>query len=74
MSADPKIKMTAAEYLVFERASGERHEFYQGDIFAMSGASRKHNIISLNLASAKELRIQLAEQGIVVNAGGRGKS
>lgn len=46
----PAIKyVTAAEYLAFEREAEERHEFYKGEIFAMSGASFKHNIIEDNL-------------------------
>jgi Uma2 family endonuclease len=40
---------TEQEYLAFERASQEKHEVYKGEIFAMSGASFKHNIIQVNL-------------------------
>lgn len=43
--------MTASEYLVFERSSEEKHEYYRGEIFAMGGASRAHNTISLNIGS-----------------------
>ena len=52
MAAQPQqqpIRMTESEYLEFERASEIRHEYYKGEIFAMSGASRVHNIISINL-------------------------
>ncbi|HEX8676848.1 MAG TPA: Uma2 family endonuclease [Segetibacter sp.] len=46
----PAIKYsTAAEYLSFEREGEERHEYYKGEIYAMSGASFKHNIIEDNL-------------------------
>jgi Uma2 family endonuclease len=53
-----KKKFTVQEYLEFEKASLERHEFYKGEIFqmyghgellAMSGASNRHNIIFSNL-------------------------
>lgn len=37
------------EYLERERAAFEKHEYYQGEIFAMSGASLEHNIIFSNL-------------------------
>jgi Uma2 family endonuclease len=37
------------EYLEMERASLEKHEYYQGEIFAMSGASLKHNDVFSNL-------------------------
>ncbi len=37
------------EYLAFEREAEERHEYYRGEMFAMSGASFKHNVIEDNL-------------------------
>ncbi len=46
----PELKyMTEQEYLAFERSSSEKHEYYQGDIFNMSGASQKHNKVDSNL-------------------------
>ncbi|MDQ6812235.1 MAG: Uma2 family endonuclease [Bacteroidota bacterium] len=48
--AQPAIKhVTEAEYLAFERVAEDRHEFYKGEIFLMSGASFKHNVIEDNL-------------------------
>ncbi len=47
--AAEKLNMDAQAYLAFERAAEERHEFVDGDIFAMSGASRKHNLINGNI-------------------------
>jgi Uma2 family endonuclease len=38
--------MTEAEYLAFERSSEIKHEFVDGEIYAMSGASRNHNLIA----------------------------
>ena len=49
MSAIPKTKLTPAEYLEFERKSDVRHEYFKGEIFAMSGAKRNHCLISVNL-------------------------
>lgn len=40
--------VTAEEYLKFERNSKRKHEFFDGEIVAMAGASIKHNIISSN--------------------------
>ena len=37
------------EYLEMENAATEKHEYYKGEIFAMSGASGRHNVISSNL-------------------------
>jgi len=44
-----KKKFTIEEYLEYENASQEKHEYYQGEMFAMSGAKLSHNIISGNL-------------------------
>ena len=44
-----KYKYTIEEYLQMEEASDEKHEYYQGEIFAMAGAKVPHNIISVNL-------------------------
>jgi Uma2 family endonuclease len=50
MSAIPKTKLTPAEYLEFERRSEIKHEYFDGEIFAMSGAKRNHNKITTNLS------------------------
>ncbi len=45
-----KNKITPEEYLAFERSSLDmKHEFFNGEIFAMVGAGRKHNRINVNL-------------------------
>jgi len=49
--------ITEEEYLALERESEIRHEYYDGEIFAMSGASEKHNLIVVNLI--RELSSQL---------------
>lgn len=57
MTAQPqeKDKMTPAEYLALERGSLDvKHEFFDGYLFAMVGAGRRHNRINVNLAG--ELR------------------
>ncbi len=40
---------TIQEYLEMENEALEKHEYYNGDIFAMSGAGHRHNIISINV-------------------------
>ena len=47
-------KYTPEEYLAFEREAEEKHEFIDGEIIAMAGASREHNLIGVNVSS--ELR------------------
>ena len=49
MSTAPKTHLTAQEYLVIERASEIRSEYFRGEMFAMTGASRAHNLICANL-------------------------
>ncbi len=47
MSALPTVPlaMTEAEYLAFERASASKHEYLNGEVFDMTGASEAHNLI-----------------------------
>src|SRR3954454_1370233 len=48
--SEPAIKhITEAAYLALERQAEDRHEYYKGEIFLMSGASFKHNLIEDNL-------------------------
>ncbi|MDQ2864237.1 MAG: Uma2 family endonuclease [Bacteroidota bacterium] len=44
-----KEKISVEEYLEWENSSTEKHEYYKGEIFAMSGAKVAHNIIAGNL-------------------------
>jgi Uma2 family endonuclease len=45
-----KIRYTVEEYLALERASEERHEYLDGDVYAMAGESPEHGAICVNLA------------------------
>ena len=46
MSAVAAIKyITEEEYLLTEETTLERHEYYQGEVFAMSGGSINHEVI-----------------------------
>ncbi|MDQ1592365.1 MAG: hypothetical protein QOG71_2992 [Pyrinomonadaceae bacterium] len=48
--------ITSEEYLALERAAEYKSEYLDGEIFAMVGASRKHNLIAGNVfASFKQL-------------------
>ena len=58
MSAMPKKKLTAAEYLAIERAAEFKSEFYDGEMFAMSGASREHNTLKENLVGEFFVRLK----------------
>ena len=52
---------TIEEYLQMETASDEKHEYYQGEVFAMSGALQAHNAIATNVLA--ELRSKLKGKG-----------
>lgn len=47
-----KKKFSIEEYLEMENAATEKHEYYKGEIFAMSGAKMPHNEISSNLMTS----------------------
>ena len=48
MSSASKTKFTVAEYLAIERKSESKHEFFDGDIFAMTGGTPAHSLIASN--------------------------
>lgn len=61
---EPAVKynyISPEEYLEQERAAKEKHEYYRGEIFAMSGASKEHNEIHSNIFG--ELAHQLKGKG-----------
>jgi Uma2 family endonuclease len=47
----PLTYLTVQEYLKAEEKSEIRHEYIAGQVFAMSGSSKEHNTITLNIAS-----------------------
>ena len=51
MSIANKYRITEQQYLHGELQSQIKHEFVQGEVFAMVGATSAHNWISLNVAS-----------------------
>jgi len=44
-----KRNYTVKEYLEMEKASTVKHEYFQGEVFAMSGATFNHNLIFSNV-------------------------
>jgi Uma2 family endonuclease len=53
-------RYTIEEYLALERSASCKSEFHDGEIYAMTGASRKHNLITVNIA--RELSVQLKKR------------
>lgn len=58
MSAIPQDRFTFEEYLSREKVADYKSEFYQGEIFAMTGGSPTHNDIGVNLVSTLKNRLR----------------
>ncbi|HZZ79784.1 MAG TPA: Uma2 family endonuclease [Gemmataceae bacterium] len=54
----PKPLLSAQEYLARERKAAFKSEFYRGEMFAMAGASWKHNLITANVASETQQQLK----------------
>jgi Uma2 family endonuclease len=52
-------RMSAAEYLVWEREQRDKHEYHLGEVFLMAGGSPRHN--DLASAMSGELRLALRD-------------
>ncbi len=61
MSSQSKKHYTLEEYFALELANNEKYEFWNGEVFCMSGASLAHNQIAINIGT--EARMQLRERG-----------
>ena len=57
MAANPELRYTLEEYLELERTSEERFEFWNGEVFCMSGASPEHERILRNMLVYLTLKI-----------------
>ena len=52
---EPPVKtpiFSAEDYLAWEPAQLDRHEYVDGDVFAMAGAEDRHVTVSMNIAFA----------------------
>jgi Uma2 family endonuclease len=58
MVAYGKKTFTIEEYLDYENASPGKHEYYQGEIFAMAGAGLRHNLLFSNLFTEIGIRLK----------------
>ena len=59
MASQPKTYYSPEEYLALERSCVTKHEYYNGEIFAMGGASKQHVLIVTNVVG--ELHSELKE-------------
>jgi Uma2 family endonuclease len=58
MAAIPKTSVSQEEYLELERKAPNKSEYYDGEIFAMAGATKEHNkiVASIIIALGQHLR------------------
>jgi Uma2 family endonuclease len=61
MASNPKKLFTPEEYLAIERDADYKSEYFDGEIFAMAGASEEHNLIAGNIFAS--LHSQVRQQG-----------
>ena len=61
-----QTRLTPEEYITFERKALPdteiiRHEYINDELIAMSGASRAHNLITINISTALHSRLRGSE-------------
>src|SRR5258708_7680372 len=61
MSALPEMTWTVERYLAFERESDLRHEYLNREIFALAGASLRHNLIAANTLASLHSQLRKRE-------------
>ena len=76
MSTLPELPISAEDYLNAEHEAPIRSEYINGEVFAMSGASRRHVLITTNIISAlkqssggSDCRVYANEMRLAVPAG-----
>lgn len=77
MSSQPQRRYTPEEYLALERKAEYKSEYFAGEIFAMSGASERHNLIAGNVFAAlhaqfrnRPCRVYASDMRVKVNLTG----
>ena len=58
MSSQTQSRLTPEEYLALERQAEAKSEYLNGELFAMSGASRRHNLITVNIAAGLHAQLR----------------
>lgn len=66
VSSHDRNDVTEDEYLAFEQESEGKHEFSDGEIIAMTGASSNHSIITIN--TSYRLYDQLMQESCIVHS------
>jgi len=50
--------MTPQAYLVAERLADTKHEYFNGDVYAMASASKNHTLISMNVSASLHAQLR----------------
>lgn len=58
MARPAKTYVTPEEYLAYERRAEYKNEYFDGEVCAMTGASRRHNLIAGNVFSELKQRLR----------------
>lgn len=58
MQPEAKKYLTPEEYLANERVAEYKSEYFAGEVFALAGASRRHNLIMVNMIAALSNRLR----------------
>lgn len=53
-----KTQISREDYLKLEETSTEKHEFYQGQLFAIAGGTFQHARIGLNVTTELAVRLR----------------
>ena len=64
MSTNLQENVTLEEYFELDLASDEKLEYWNGNVWSMSGASPAHNLIVINTGA--EVRAQVIDKGCLV--------
>lgn len=58
MTPQPKRYITEEQYLEFEQSSVLKHEYYNGEIYAMTGGTESHNLLGGNAHAALHAQLR----------------
>jgi Uma2 family endonuclease len=58
MSSQTTPTCSPQEYLAIERDTQQKNEYLNGEIFAMGGASERHNLIAVNLVASIHVQLK----------------
>jgi Uma2 family endonuclease len=58
MATQPKPRLTPEQYLEIERKADHKSEYLDGEMYAMSGGTRRHSLIAANINAALHAQLR----------------